>query len=428
MTEVSRESTSRKELLEKAFLELAKGGPLSKETKAYVNDGNGQRNALAELEHLREPSELDSAIDAARDAYMDIVLTKPNIINRLERKKNLRLTEAEYKAAVINKLAAYTTSDGTPKSALTLGQPPGIIRKATFNSEPLEMRDLAANHLHLIMDTLLQEHADRRHTIDEHHEQSPIVRLRENRKLHAGVAFIIFFAAFGPDIVHVPQPAESVVGDITLGIKIASGIVFGIDAPEVFRLWNLDRKNNKRTRELNNELAENQESTDLASRIVYGSTHYGSSKGFLAHSARSGTDDFEKNKAVLETIDRQIDNMHGDPGGRPYTGHQALGYAARFLQERNEQLKEIAAQSDPAEREKLYIKLIDEVLQEDLNRMKNGLTVSRARKIIMRGVAIAVGPFIPKELNAVSDAVSKAHDIASTTITGPVRKRNELEP
>jgi hypothetical protein len=359
---------------------------------------------------------------------MNVVLTRPNIINRRIRKQNLQKTEIDYEAAVVNKLAAYTDSDGTPQSALALGQLPGIIRKASFTQKPLAVRDLAANHLHLAMDTLLQEHADRRRIIDERNERTPITRLRNNRKMHIGVAAVIFVAAFSPELLNVPSPEEALLTDITLGLKIGTAVVFGLDAPEVIRLSYLDYVHEKRTNELNKQLASSQEETDLALRITYGSPHYGSSSGFLAHSARSGTDDAKENNKMLVATDEQIDKMHGDPGGRPYTGRQAVGYAARFLIEKRTKLDAITTESEPARREELFLNLSREVLKEDLDRMKKGLTINRLRKTVMRTLAIVVSPLVSNDLNIVSNSVSIASDISKDTISGPEKKSTQPEP
>jgi hypothetical protein len=117
MTEVSPEPTNRKELLEKVFLEFAGVEPLSPDGQAYANDGNGSRNILAELDHLRDPSELDAAIELSRKNYMNIVLTRPTIVIRKVRKDFLHVAELDYETTVIKKLAAYTDSDGTPQTA-----------------------------------------------------------------------------------------------------------------------------------------------------------------------------------------------------------------------------------------------------------------------------------------------------------------------
>jgi hypothetical protein len=429
MSEVSPEPTNRDEQLVKTYLQLAGVEPRSEPdlAQAYIDDGNGMRNILAERSQLREPSELDSAITSTREAYMDVVLTRPTIFNRLARKEKLQVTEKEYETAVISKLVAYTNGDGTPKSALALGQLPGIIRKATFNNEPLALRDLAANHLHLSMDTLLQEHATRRQIIDKRNEGTPLARLRNNRELHIGVAAVIFFAALSPEVITVPAPDEVLLADIALALKIGTAVVFGIDGPEVIRLWYLDRVHNKQTKKLTEQLADNQEETDLALRLTYGSPHYGSSVGLQTHSARSGTDNSEENTKMLVATNAQIDNMHGDPGGRPYTGQQAIGYAARFLIERRDRLDAIMEESDPSQRENLFVGLVQEVLQEDLDRMKKGLTITRLRKAVMRTIAIGISPFISNDLNVVSSAVSTASDIADDTISGPEKKNTQHE-
>lgn len=416
-TEAIESPSSREGQLERIFLSLADDAALSNEAHLYAEDGNGLRNCLAELAHLREPHEIDQVVAANREAYMRVALTRPTIFNRIERKQQLQRTEQAYIGSILAKLETYLSSDGSPQSALELGQMPSLLRKASFHDgQSVEKRDFAANHLHLLMDTALQEHAARRRIIDEQKQATPMTRIKNNRWLHIGVASVVFGAAFVPEVVSVPRPDEFITQDIELGLKLSSAAIFGIDGPEIIRLAYLDHIHNKRTDELNERLIANKDKCDQALRIVFGSPHYGSSQGFLAHSNRFGTDDPVKNAEMLASIDAQIEKMKGDPGGRPYSGRQALGYAARFLLERPDQLEQILQTQGIDAQQQAFLHFGQEILQEDLDRMKRGLTINRLRKSMMRGVAVILSPLITNDMSAASEAAAASRDITDHTV------------
>jgi len=95
-------------------------------------------------------------------------------------------------------------------------------------------------------------------------------------------------------------------------------------------------------------------SVNLALRIAYSSTRYGGPG--LGGSATGGLGSSNKaeNLHRLRSLDEAFPHLNNDPGGKPYTADQSLGYAARLLIERDGQLEKIiAAETPPQEQKKL---------------------------------------------------------------------------
>lgn len=347
---------------------------------------------------------------------MDVALERPTIKTRKERKKRLQRTEAAYENAVLNKLAALIDSDGSPEAALELGQMPNLLQKASFTGQPIELKDLAVNHLHLLMDVALQEHAARRQTVDANKRRDLLERFKNNRGLHIFIAGLIFGASVIPEVAPVPRPEEIITQYTEDTLRLISAAIFTYDTPELLRLRYLDHRNNKQADKLEAMLIEDKYLSDLTLRVVFGVSHYGSSQGNLTHSHRFGSDDPKLNAQMLADIDAQLAYMQSDPGGRPYTGRQALGYAGRFLIERSAQVQDIGRKDFAAIQRQRYLTLSRQILQEDLDRMKRGLTVSRTRKNIMKIVALGATPFMGNDLAAASDATTASRDVVSHTV------------
>ncbi len=403
--------------LETAFLGMADGFPPTE----YVRGGGSLSAALREIEAISGPSELDQQIASSRDAYMDVVLTRPTIWNRVARKQKLRATEAVYVDSITAKISAIIDAEDS-SDALAIRQMPTLVEKTSFESDKtIEPKDFAANHLYVLLDAALQEHAKRREIITENKNGSVRARILGNRVLHLAIAGGIFVAAFVPEFGIVPTPEEFITHDIELGLKISSASIICLDAPEVIRLRYLQGKHDKRTRELKDQLAESQRLSDLTLRMAYSSPRYGSSNQFEAITDRFGTSDKTENLRRFKQLDENFDRLHGDPGGKPYTGEQAIGYSARFLIERSKQLEYIIRPGTTPEKQKeLYLKLCRDILHQDLDRMKKGLTVSRYRKDFMKMIAVVPAILFPSVIGTVNDASTLGRDTSDV-----IYKRSE---
>jgi hypothetical protein len=420
------DKSERLNFLEQRYLDIALTGDehgLTVDTE-YFRRGGSIRSCLTEIEQLAGRTELERDIDDAREGYMAVVLTRPTLRNRHERKARLLAAEVTYIDAVVNKLTQIVDAQ-SPDEMLKARQVPSLVEKTSFNSDrPIPLKDLAANHLFVLMDTALQEHAHRRQLIQEQQTASLRARVVGNRVLHVGIAAGIFAAAFVPELGVVPTPDEFITHDIETTLKVISAGILGLDVPELIRLQLLQRKHDAQTKKLNRQLAANQELSDMALRVSYGSPRYGSSNGPHQFTDRYGTTDPTENVRRLELTDSSFEDLHSDPGGRPYTGSQAIGYATRFLIERTEQVKLLA--DDPTEngaRRDQYLQLCRDILLEDVTRMKKGLTVVHYRKEIMKVIGIVPAVLFPTYLAGASEAKTATSDVSRTM--GPANGKHQ---
>lgn len=389
---------------------------LSVDAQQSLSAGRSIPEYLREIEQWEGPCQVDQQIIQARSAYMDVVLTKPTLRSRVVRKQLLAEAEEKYTNAILGKISAIVEGQ-SPEDALEVRQLPIIVQKTSFSADsPLLLKDFAANHLSVLLDTALQEHVARRKLVTEHAKKSIASRILGNHALRLGIAAGIFIASVVPEIVQVPHPSEYITHDSELALKSLSAVIFGIEAPEVVRLGYLDRKHAKRAHELRDQLAKEEELADLALRLAYSSANYGTSKGdYRTVSKRSGTSDKKENLERFKLLDSEFAHLLNDPGGKPYSGEQALGYAARFLIERKAQIGEIISDTnDPAKQKELYLKFCGEIIQEDLARLKKGVSVTRLRKNSMKAIGIVPAALFPNFVASTSDAVGLSRDTLDT--------------
>jgi len=92
-----------------------------------------------------------------------------------------------------------------------------------------------------------------------------------------------------------------------------------------------------------------------------------------------------------------------------------LGYAARLLLDRKEQLDGIIDSSKSADQQRYhFLNLCREILDEDLRRMKKGLNVTKTRRAIMGGIAVLPALVFSNQTSAVSEALTLSRDTAET--------------
>jgi hypothetical protein len=390
----------------------SEGHKFGPDTVEYIQLKSGNiRLCMSELMNLLPVSEIDTHITQTRTNYMDVVLTRPTFRKRHVRKEKLFKTEAAYLQAIDDKIAkAIVSSD--PDTALQLGQLPAILERACFHQDqPVEFKDFAANHLFLVIDMALKEHVARRRIINEHATKNVVAKITGNRVLHLCVAGGIIAAALAPDIAPLPTPGEVATHDIQSGLNIISALIVAIDAPEVIRLKYLARRHKEEAANQQEQLAGKKDLTDYSLRMVYGSARYGSSKGYEAVTDRSGTDNKDENLRRFAKVNDQFKNMTNDPGGKPYSGDQALSYAARFILEHAPELQAILEPGKtPDQQTELFLKFSHGILQEDVNRMKKGLTVTKLRKNTMKMVAIVPAALFPSLIAATGDAAGLGSD------------------
>lgn len=402
----------RVENLTRHFLEIA--GRDESDTDRYMAHGGNLRLCLTEIMALTEPCEEELQVRELRADYMDSVLQRKGILHRRARKRQVRDTEERYISAVVGKLEAMVDAY-TPEDALALGQMPSLIRRSSFNDEPLSQDDLAANHLYLLVDTALKEHVHRRHAVERHAQKGKVAKAVGNRTVHMSVAGTVFAASLAPKLGVWPELGAQAFQDTETALRVLSGFILTFTTPEAFRMKYLQLKHDKRTGELHGQLAGDRVLADRALRMTYNATRYGSEDGSGIVTGRSGTDDKEENLRRFKHMDANFPHLNNDPGGKPYTGEQALGYAARLLIERGDQLEVLTDAGRPAaERRTLYIQLVRDIVTEDVIRMKKGLSLSRTRRRIMNTLAVIPAVIFPREASSLHEAEALSKGAAGT--------------
>ncbi|HSX46417.1 MAG TPA: hypothetical protein VLF87_00275, partial [Patescibacteria group bacterium] len=374
------EGNERLAFLREMFLELAAVD--EDMASKYVRHGGGIRLCLNEMQQLSEPSEYDVRIEQARSDYLQMLLRRPHV-RRRNGKHKIDELQATYVDAIMGKVEAVLDAQ-TNEDALRLFQMPTIIEKTSFvDDQELGLGQLAGNHLYVLADTALKEHVQRRKLIDDYRHRHGLGRVVGNRAVRVALAGGVFAASLSPKMHLFSEYVESEVNNIDLGLQILSGLILALEAPEVVRLGVLDLKHARATNALHDQIASTKQDTDLALRIVYNATRYGGRHEANLVSRRFGTDDKGENLRRFEELDHEFQHLNNDPGGKPYSGEQALGYAARLLIERRQQLLDIVDTNKSAnERREAYLTLTREIVEEDLARMRKGLSVNKLRRVV----------------------------------------------
>lgn len=399
------------------FLDIANSGDgVSPETLEYIRGGGNLRLCLNEIEKLSPPCDDAQHVLEARRRYMRALLDHP-VVRHHEPMQHRQELESDYINAVTSRVEAVVDGQ-TPEDALAVRQMPTLVEQTTFDDQqPSTLEDLAANHLYILVDTVLREHAHRRRIIDKHQAETRSGHILGSRVLRMTLAGSVFAASVSPRLHVIPIENEEIAHNVELGLEMLAATVFGWEAPEVIRSGYLDRKHNRRTAKLHEQMASDRRLSDLALRMAYSSTRYGGLHAVDTVTNRSGTDDLKENLRRFDILDTEFLHLNNDPGGKPYTGDQALGYAARLLIERRDQLDDLIDLSkSPVERKSLFLDLTKEILQEDLLRMRKGLNVSRFRRAVMRVAGIVPAVLFPGALSAAGEAATLSRDTVAATM------------
>jgi len=415
----------RLEQLSEYFTDIADGESLQPDTMLYVQSGGSLRLCLQEIVQLAEKSESEKQLDQKRTDYVDSLLEGP-VRRALPSHKRISLgLRDDYVDAVVGKTEEIVDAH-TPEEALSLMQMPTLIKNTSFGTaNNLSMEDFSANHLYVLIDTALQEHAARRSLIDEHHSHTRLVRFFGHRVVRMALAGGVFAATLTPELHVIPVDSQAVTGDIDIALRVISASIFGLEVPEEARWRYLDFIHGRRSKTLHEHLAESKRLSDLALRATYSSTRYGSSSVTGIVTDRFGTDDKDDNMRRFRKLDDEFRHLNNDPGGKPYTGDQALGYAARLLIERKGRLADILAAHDNAdEQKKRYLQLVRDIVVEDVMRMEKGLSSSRIRQPLVRLAGIIPAVLFPSALAVTHDASSGGKDVVEVV---SIKKDNDSE-
>lgn len=401
------------------FIDMAVGESLSPKTLSYVQSGGSLRLCLQEIANLADKSVYERQLDQERFDYVNTLLERPFIKGRPVYRQTCVGLRNTYIGGVVAKTERIVDAGG-PEDALALLQMPTLVENASFKADrPLTMEDFSANHLYILIDTALQEHVARRNLISEHQRNTVMAKVIGNRTVRMAIEAGVFVATVVPALHVIPINSQSISHEVTIALEVLSAGAFGLEAPEEVRWRYLDIVHAKQTKAQREQLAESKRLADLALRAAYSSTRYGGTADVGTVTDRFGTDDKKDNLRRLSKLDEQFRHLNNDPGGKPYTGDQALGYAARLLIERQAQLAEIVALNAQPERQKeLYLELVKNILTEDVVRMEKGLSSSRIRQRIVRIAGIIPAVLFPSALSLANDASSGGQDVIDAVTAG----------
>jgi hypothetical protein len=376
-----------------------------------MSGGGDLRSCLSGIEKLEDATGPERQLAADRVDYVSRLMKPPIVRYSVHQRHEIEHSRETYIGSILGKIQRVIEAE-TPQEALRVRQMPTIVEASTFRDDPPSMEDLAANQLYIVMDTALCEHISRRGLIDQIRADKPVKKVLGNRVLRIALAGSAFIATIFPALHFIPIENAATASDVELSVLGVSGVIFGYEFPEEARLWDLDIRNSKRTKKLRDELASDQRISDLALRMAYSSTRYGDETGNEFDLGHHGTSDKDENLRRFDKLDEEFTYLNNDPGGKPYNGNQALGYAARFLIERKQQLTAIIAGGKTAtEREDLFMQLSSEILTEDLIRMEDGLGASLVRQSLLRGMGIAVAAAFPQFVSVADNATSLSSDV-----------------
>lgn len=393
------------------FRDMADTDGLCDETEQYLIEGGSVRLLLCEIRKLSDPSEPDQAIAVARDRFMSHFLPRSPLVARDMHNWALTTAEELYIDTMINKIDAHLEAQ-TPDEILALQQMPTLVRKTSFeDGKDIDLETLAGNHLYIIIDTLLKEHILRKEAIDEYRQESLVARMAGNRVLRLVLGGLTFGAAVAAHMHVLPAKNEILAEDVELTLKCLAGGMLLFEMPELVRHATSVRRQKSKRHKLHHQLAEGYEMSDLAMQIACSKPRYGNKEHTGVVTNRGGTHDKGLNLHRFRHLDEEFEHMNNDPGGRPYTGDQALAYAARLLIEHRDMVDAIIEPGLSAnQRRERYLGLARVLAKEDIIRMKKNQTPHHLREVVLDVVLAAPLAVSPETAAALSDAKTLGRD------------------
>jgi hypothetical protein len=311
--------------------------------------------------------------------------------------------EREYLLQMTDKIRALIESDGN-KDVLRLHQMPSILDRASFDNDvELDIDSLTGNHLYLVMDVALKEHVERRKIIDEHHKRSMLARVFGNRTLRLAVAMGVFTATITPATGLIPAEDEAMATGIEHSLRFLSATLLALDGPEVIRDHFWDRQHTKQKRQLEEAILSDPLLCHQAFRVIYNSTR-------CTAMGRDTHENVEVRRKRIAKINEDMAHLANDPGGKPYTAEQAIGYAARFLLKRRHYIDLILSTDDPIARREIFMGMTGEIFQRDLDRFRKGIDNSRLRQLGTRAIALPAAWIFQGTASSLNEAATLSRD------------------
>lgn len=421
--QIERSGGTRREQLEAILTEILDFETPSPIAQAVMRDGYSLPMLIEELSEYRRAdaglegpavSEVDRELAESRQAFVEAMTAKTGVMP--DKKKKVKEerdeTQSRYVEAVVAKLEQVLDAD--PMNA-DVGQLSKLVRNVSFDGEYAdEVEDLAGNHLHVMVDVLLKEKFMRDAAVQRASYKGferVVDTWQHNRWLRGAMAASIFGLSLTPKLHVLSEDKELIADHVDTGLQIAAGYIFLHDIEESGFINLSDLMKQRRERREREALATDRRLADLALRTAYNEVHYGTSSGLEPRPDRTGTDDPEENQRRFDALDGNFDRFQNEPGGWPYTGRQVLNYASRLYLHR---MKQVEAITTADNRRELYLELVKELLGEDLQVMRSGLTGNRITRALVRSTSLAISAAMGRIAAGMSEAAHLSRESVRT--------------
>lgn len=415
--ELAQVREERLEYLKAVYLDLAEheGQPATPEGQEFVKYAHSLKRCVYEIDELSPPDPEEVRLDELRADHVAASLTQTQPLTRKSREQaeaRRQDVQDRYVDGIVAKIARYIDAE-TPEEFLSLRQLPQLVRQVTFDDpEMLTPEGLAGNHLHVLLDVALKEKAERRALIQSYQTRSLMARIAGNRAVRTTVAGGVFVLSLAPEVGAVPHGYDLLDENIHSTLRGLSALMIGVDLPEIIRHRYIMARRNKQAHKLYDQLADDQELSDLALRMAYSSSRYGGASTEKAVTGRAGTDDKAEN---IRRFHRLGDYL-GRPeslGGRSYSGHDALDYAARIMIEHKDRLDEIADPAKPPEEKRqLFLDFSRMMLVEDIERLRQKVSDTKLHRRAMGVLALLPAIFVESDAASLNESSTLSRDTA----------------
>lgn len=415
--ELTQVREDRLAYLQAVYLDLAEheGQATTPEAREFVKYAHSLKRCIYEIDELSPPDPEEIRLDELRAEHVTASLRQAQPLTRAKREK----AEAErkdlqdrYVDGILAKITRFIDAD-TPEEFLKLRQLPQLVRQVNFDEpEHLTPQNLAGNHLHVLLDVALREKAMRRELIQSYQTRSLVARVAGNRAVRTTVAGSVFVLSLAPEVGAVPHGYDLLDENIHATLRTLSALMIGVDLPEIIRHRYIMARRTKKAHKLYGQLAEDQELSDLALRMAYSSSRYGGASTEEAVTGRAGTGDKEENIRRFHRLGDYLARPES-LGGRSYSGHDALDYAARIMIEHKDRLAEISDHSKPAEeKRKLFLDFSRMMLVEDIDRLRQKVSDTKLHRRIMGLVAVLPAIFMESDAASLNESSTMSRDTA----------------
>lgn len=430
--ELSQIHADRLEYLRGVYLDLAEheGRATTPEAMEFVRYAHSLKRCIYEIDELSPPDPEDLKLDALRAEHVAASLQQALPVTRAKREQTdayRQDLQDRYIEGIIAKVARFIDAD-TPEAFLSLRQLPQLVRQVNFdNPDDLTLEAMAGSHLHVLLDVALREKVQRRDLIRSHQTRSMVARVAGNRAVRMTVAGSVFVLSLAPEVGAVPHGYDLLDENIHATLRTLSALMIGVDLPEVIRHKYIIARRTKKAHKLYDQLSEDRELSDMALRMAYSASRYGGANREEAVTGRAGTDDKEENVRRFHRLDEYL----GRPeslGGRSYSGHDALDYAARIMIEHKDKLAEITDRArSPQEKRQLFLGFCRMLLIEDVERMQQKVSDTKLHRRAMSVLAVLPAIFMGSDAASVNESSTMSRDTAglirSRSVTGSDDKR-----